>query len=264
MVGVLDYHIIFSSSLLRYHINAFSVTPTTIPNSLLINGHGRYSGGPSTPLAVINVVQGKRYRIRLLNIGCKPSYNFYIDNHTFTVIEADGEFTQPLVVDSIPTVAAQRYSFILDANQTIQNYWIRANPTSYRSNFIGGLNSAILRYSGAPIQDPPDRNWTPVNALVESNLHALINPSAPGVPGVGNADISLNLVAEINQTTLLFQINGVSYHSPDIPVLLQILSGSINATQLEPQGSVYTLPPNKVIELSFPGEFLAAAVSLHL
>lgn len=105
-----------------YHENAYLVTPTVIPNSLLINGVGRYPGGPSTPLAVINVVQGKRYRFRLLNMGCKPSYLFSIDNHTLTIIEADGEPTLPLIVDSINIYAAQRYSFILEANQTVDNY----------------------------------------------------------------------------------------------------------------------------------------------
>ncbi|KAF9224262.1 laccase [Gyrodon lividus] len=247
-----------------YHINAFNVRPTNPPDSLLINGLGRYSGGPLTPFSVINVVKGKRYRIRLLNIACKPDYLFSIDNHTFTVIEADGESTEPLVVDSIPISAAQRYSFILEANQTIDNYFIRVNPTSYRSTFDNGLNSAVLRYSGAPIEDPPVRTWPLVNPLIESNLHALNNPSAPGVPGVGNADISLNLVAQINQTTAAFQINGVSYSSPATPVLLQILSGALSTAQLQPQGSVYTLPPNKVVEVSFPGALLAASHPFHL
>ncbi|KAF9233718.1 laccase [Melanogaster broomeanus] len=247
-----------------YHINAFDVTPTTEPDSLLINGLGRYVGGPSTPLSVINVVQGKRYRIRLLSMSCKPDYLFSIDSHTFTVIEADGEPTRPLVIDSIPIYAAQRYSFILEANQTVDNYFIRVNPTSYNSTFNNGLNSAILRYSGAPIEDPPTRKWPLVNPLLESNLHALIAPGAPGVPGVGNADINLNLIAQFNRTSAKFQINGVPYESPTTPVLLQILSGALNVAQLKPQGSVYTLPPSKVVELSFPGTLLPTPHPFHL
>ncbi|KAH7891006.1 laccase [Phlebopus sp. FC_14] len=221
-----------------YHINAFQVTPTTIPDSLLINGLGRYPGGPSSPLAVINVVQGKRYRIRLLSMACKPEYLFSIDNHTFTVIEADGELTEPLVVDSIQISAAQRYSFILEANQTVDNYWIRVDPTTYPSSFDNNMNSAILRYSGAPVADPPTSTWTPINPLAEYNLHALVNPGAPGVAGVGNADVNLNLVAQINLTTARFQINGFSYQSPETPVLLQILSGALNVAQLQPQGQL--------------------------
>lgn len=31
------------------------------PDSTLINGVGRYSGGPQVPLAVVNVEQGKRF-----------------------------------------------------------------------------------------------------------------------------------------------------------------------------------------------------------
>ncbi|KAF9237146.1 laccase B [Melanogaster broomeanus] len=229
---------------------------TTPPDSLAINGVGRYFGGPSTPLSVINVVKGKRYRIRLINMACTPDYLFSIDSHTFTVIEADGELTRPLVVDSIPISVGQRYSFILEANQTVDNYFIRVNPTSYTSNFSNGLNSAILRYSGAPIEDPPTRTWPLANPLVESNLHPLSDPGAPGAPGVGKADINLNLVGHFNETSGKFDINGVTYLPPTIPVLLQILSGALTAAQLQPQGSVYTLPPNKVVEVSFPGTFL--------
>ncbi|KAF9237144.1 yellow laccase [Melanogaster broomeanus] len=239
-----------------YHINAFNVVATTVPDSLLINGAGRYVGGPSTPLSVINVVKGKRYRMRLISMACKFDYLLSIDNHAFTVIEADGELTRPLIVDSIPISAAQRYSFILEANQTADNYFIRANPISYTSNFSNELNSAILRYSGAPIEDPPTRTWPLVNPLVESNLHPLSDLGVPGVPGVGKADINLNLVGHFNNASGKFDINGVTYVAPETPVLLQILSGALTVAQLKPQGSVYTLPPNKVVEVSFPGTFL--------
>ncbi|PBK95196.1 Cupredoxin, partial [Armillaria gallica] len=50
-----------------------------------------------------------------------------------------------------------------------------------------------------------------------------------------------------------FTINGVSFHPPPIPVLLQILSRTQAADKLLPAGSVYTLPPNSTVELSMPG-----------
>ena len=53
------------------------------PNSTLINGKGRYSGGPSADLAVVNVEQGKRYRFRLVSISCDTYWTFSIDGHSF-------------------------------------------------------------------------------------------------------------------------------------------------------------------------------------
>lgn len=40
---------------------------------------------------------------------------------------------------------------------------------------------------------------------------------------------------------------------PTLPVMLQVLSGAQAAQDLLPAGSVYSLPPNKVIEISIPG-----------
>lgn len=235
-----------------FHMNAYDVTGTTNPDAILINGRGRYEGGPLVPLSVLSVVQGKRYRIRLLNMACKTSFTFSIDSHTFTVIEADSENTLPLVVDSVQIFAGQRYSLILNANQTVDNYWIRANP-NYNTTFAGGQNSAILRYEGASQRDPINRDWTLSNPLSEPNLHALESPAAPGHPGVGDADVSLNLVAMWDDDIGRFLINGYSYIPPTSPVLLQILTGQLDAGQLQPYGSVYTLPPHKTIELSVPG-----------
>lgn len=232
-------------------MNAYDVAFTDTPASTLINGVGRYLNGPPVPLSVVTVMPGKRYRIRLMNMACKPNFVFTIDNHVFTVIEADSEYTTPLVVDAIQIFAGQRYSFILNADQPVDNYWIHALP-NYDTTFAGGLNSAILRYEGAPIAEPVYRNWTASNPLMEYNLHPLVDPAAPGAAESGGADVSINLES-VWDDNMRFLINGYSYTSPSTPVLLQILNGNVNASELSPNGSVYTLPPNKTIELSVPG-----------
>ncbi|KAG0702905.1 laccase [Suillus ampliporus] len=219
-----------------------------VNNSTLINGLGRYQGGPNSELAVVNVEYGKRYRLRLIAISCAPNFAFSIDNHNLTVIEADGELTEPLLVDSLQILPGQRYSAVLNANQPVDNYWIRALPNIPNDDFDAGQNSAILRYKGAPITEPTTNQTDSIIPLIETNLHALINPGAPGVPEYGKADINLMMV--VNKTNGLFYINGFAFNPPSVPVLLQILSGAQNATDLLPHGSVYALETNKVVELT--------------
>lgn len=249
----------------RYHTVAKAAGKFPTADSALINGAGRYSGGPATRLASVVVQKGKRYRIRLVSISCDPNYTFSIDGHTFTVIEVDGISTQPRVVDQIQIYAGQRYSFVLTANQTVGNYWIRANPNLGTTGFLGGLNSAVLRYVGANMtSDPTTNQTTSVNPLVEASLIPLVSPGAPGTAKVGGADVVINLDLGFNLTTFDFTVNGVTYVPPTVPVLLQILSGNFAATQLLPNGSVYTLPPNKVVELSIPAGVAGGPVSTNL
>jgi iron transport multicopper oxidase len=84
------------------------------------------------------------------------------------------------------SVAGQRYSFVLTANQAVSNYWIRTVANGGTAGFDNGINSAILRYVGAPIQDPATNAATAVAPLVETNLHPAVGqPPVPGlaVPG---------------------------------------------------------------------------------
>jgi len=226
-------------------------------NSTLINGKGRYVGGPRVPLAVVNVQSHKRYRIRLLSISCDPFYIFEIDSHRLTVIEVEGQNTYPYTVDNIMIHAGQRYSLVLNANQPVGNYWIRALPSSGFANlstgFGGGTNSAILRYKGARIVDPTTTQKVNGVRLREANIRPLNNAKAPGKPFPGGADLSINLGITVNATDRRYSINGASWADPKVPILLQILSGAQNAKDLLPQGSVYTLPRNKVIEITMPG-----------
>ncbi|KAG1734327.1 laccase [Suillus lakei] len=234
-----------------YHVVApvLSHLIAVIPDSSLINGLGRYAGGPPSDLAVISVEQGKRYRMRLVAMSCDSNFQFSIDDHNFTVIEADGLAIEPLVVDQLQIFAGQRYSVVLVADKPVGNYWMRSLPNLPGASFLGGTNSAILRYQGAPQVDPITFNTPPQNALVETNLHALINPGAPGVPGYGNADINLKLEASISINGT-FYVNGTSFKPPTVPVLLQILSGAREPSQLLPNGSVIVLEANKVVELT--------------
>ncbi|EED78978.1 hypothetical multicopper oxidase / laccase, partial [Postia placenta Mad-698-R] len=61
-----------------------------------------------------------------------------------------------------------------------------------------------------------------------------------------------------------FYVNNFSFTPPTVPVLLQILSGAYTAQELMPEGSVYTLPPNKVIQISMPGGVVGVRHPLHL
>ncbi|KAF8148663.1 yellow laccase [Crassisporium funariophilum] len=236
-----------------YHKTAPSAGLGPNSDSTLINGLGRYAGGPAVPLTVIQVEPHKRYRFRLISISCEPNYVFSIDGHTMTIIEVDGVSVQPLAVDSLQIFAGQRFSFVLNANQPIANYWIRAQPNVGPKGFAGGVNSAILRYIGAPEADPTTTQTPPSSRMLETNLHPLSNPGAPGIPSPGAADVNINLKIDFNFTNMKFTVNGATFAPPTLPVLLQIMSGAQTAQDLLPSGSVYALPPNKVIEISIPG-----------
>ncbi|KAF8600827.1 laccase-4 [Ceratobasidium sp. AG-I] len=230
-----------------------------VPDSGLINGKGRYVGGPATPRSVINVASGKKYRLRVINASAIASYTFSIEGHSLTIIEADGIAHEPLVVDSFQIYAGQRYSVIVNANQPAANYWIRAPMTVAGAGANANLDPtnvfAVLHYSGAPNAEPTTEQGTAIGTpLVEENLHALVNPGAPG--GSAPADVSLNLA--IGRSTvngvLQFTFNNIKYHSPDLPTLLKILAnGATNNADFATSEHTIVLPHDKVIELNITG-----------
>jgi iron transport multicopper oxidase len=246
-----------------YHTPAPSAGLVPTSAATLINGLGRYAGGPASDLTVLTVLPNKRYRFRLVSISCDPNFTFAIDGHNMTIIEVDGVNVEPLVVDEIQIFAGQRYSFILSTDQAVSNYWVRALPNVGTQGFDGGVNSAILRYFNASEVDPTT-NQSSTNPMLETNLHPLVNAAAPGTPTLGDADVTLNFAIGFNFSSFQFNINGATFSPPTVPVLLQILSGTETAQDLLPSGSVYVLPPNSVIEISIPGGAVGAPHPFHL
>ncbi|KAJ7881101.1 laccase [Mycena olivaceomarginata] len=246
-----------------YHTLAKAETGVPAPSSNLIQGLGRTATTLTAPLGIVTVTQGLRYRIRLINIACDPNYVFSIDGHTnLTIIEADGITTTPYSVDSIQIYVGQRYSFILNANQPVGNYWIRANPSTGPKGFVGGINSGVLRYVGAPAADPTSTQDISVTPFNEVNLHPLVNPGAPGSPVAGGVDLPLAL--SLTASGGKFFVNGVSFVPPTTPVLLQILSGAETPQSLLPAGSVIPLPKASTIEIALPGGAVGGGHPFHL
>nr|WGJ61556.1 laccase 15 precursor [Cerrena unicolor] len=246
-----------------YHTLARQIVGVAISDTTLINGLGRNTNGPAdAALAVIDVEAGKRYRFRLVSISCDPNWVFSIDNHDFTVIEVDGVNSKPLNVDSVQIFAGQRYSLVLNANQPVDNYWIRANPNLGTTGFAGGINSAILRYKGAAVAEPTTSQTTSTKPLLETDLHPLVSTPVPGLPQPGGTDVVQNLILGFNAGK--FTINGASFVPPSVPVLLQILSGTTNAQDLLPSGSVFELPLGKTVELTLAAGVLGGPHPFHL
>ena len=78
---LISIHCCANIDLTRYHFVSPQAPPVPTANSTLINGLGRFAGGPNSPLAVVNVSPGKRYRFRLISISCDPNFVFSIDGH---------------------------------------------------------------------------------------------------------------------------------------------------------------------------------------
>jgi FtsP/CotA-like multicopper oxidase with cupredoxin domain len=164
-----------------------------VPESGLINGVNVFACSGSTNSSIpctggtranFTFTPGKRYRLRLINTGyctsagaacCLASwllifisyqliyrafaeFDFSIDGHNMTVIEADGVDMQPVVIDRLPIHVAQRYSVIVEANQPVGNYWARAvmnqNCFAYTNPALDPNVLASIHYEGAPTIQP--------------------------------------------------------------------------------------------------------------
>lgn len=126
-------------------------------HSGLINGKGRFFNSESNayneaPVEVFKVKSGKQYRFRVINVGALYPWDVSVDGHKLTVIATDGFDIEPQTADSFIINAGERFDFILSANQTVGNYWMRAKTLESNRNTSV---EAIVRYEGASETDLP-------------------------------------------------------------------------------------------------------------
>ncbi|XP_060585722.1 uncharacterized protein LOC132741548 [Ruditapes philippinarum] len=135
------------------------VTPKMI--KILVNGRGRkyevtdfvIKGDDTvagyTPYEVFTVSSGERFRFRVIGATARCYFRLMVEDHQLTVITTDGWPITPSTVNSFMIHPGERYDFVLLANQTSGDYWIRIQ--SY-GDCVGGDNdghgAAILHYNG--------------------------------------------------------------------------------------------------------------------
>ncbi|KAK6994735.1 laccase, partial [Biomphalaria glabrata] len=125
-------------------------------HSGLINGKGRYFKPDGTfieaPLSVFTVEQSKSYRFRVIGAGNLYPFRVSIDGHPLKIVATDGNEVDPLLVESFIINPGERYDFVVVANQSIDNYWIRGETLEV--NVKNHTALAIFRYANAPDTDP--------------------------------------------------------------------------------------------------------------
>lgn len=257
------FHTASSDLLAAYTLSTNTASVEQLPQSGTINGVGRTSTDTQPDRPVFTVTSGQRYRFRLINGSAISRFNFQIEGHTLTVIEADGENHVPITVDRLVLQPGQRYSVVVTADQAVGNYWIRA-PMAARVAGTAPTNwatdsdnvNAILRYVGAdevePTSTPPALSGT---ALDEANLVPLTDPAAPGTAVAGGADKVFNLTfaAFTDSTEHGWTVNGVKYVPPTLPTLLQILSGATSSSDFATSENTLIIEHGDVVEVNIFG-----------
>ncbi|KAK8102589.1 hypothetical protein PG984_015735 [Apiospora sp. TS-2023a] len=176
----------------------------------LINGKNPYDCSRSQDPACVGGNQtagrfevrferGLKYRFRIIGAQSDGYMKFAIDGHQLTVISADLVPLQPYKTDSVILASGQRYDVVVEADQPIDNYWLRAiyqtacnnNDNDNKDNILG-----IVRYNpggGADTEESPTKEdpTTTVNRAITNSCGD--EPAESLVPWVahevGDADV---------------------------------------------------------------------------
>lgn len=206
--------------------------------------------------AVTTISKGKRYKVRLLNVGIDNSFAVSLDNHDFLVIAADVTPIEPFTTHWLFITIGQRYDVIITADQPIGNYWFRAEAQDLPipncgENYNNGNIRSIFRYQGAPLRNPtstPEPYTQTCSDPVIVPYHDHIVPSQKLVDG-GTLDSAIEFgVNRVGQTVVKWGLTPTPlYVQWDKPTLEYAWEGNTsfplaaNVLEVTEQGEVSQL-----------------------
>lgn len=147
-MSVSDWYHDEMQTLIPKFISRFNPTGAEpVPNAALFN---------DTQNLTVAIQPGKTYLFRVVNIGAFAAQYLWFENHTMSIVEVDGIYTQPADAEMIYLAAAQRCSFLITAK----------NDTSANYAFVGSMDTVscalYLRILGA--------NWRNRISLILSQM----------------------------------------------------------------------------------------------
>ncbi|KAJ4848166.1 hypothetical protein Tsubulata_018637 [Turnera subulata] len=211
------------------------------PQSLLIQGKGRFNcSTPGTDASNCNasnpecspysmtVVPGKTYRLRITSVTALSALSFQIEGHNMTVVEADGHYVEPFVVQNLFIYSGETYSVLVRTDQDpSRNYWATTNVVSRNATTPPGL--AIFNYypnhprRSPPTIPPPGPYWGDVDPRFNQSVRikarqGFITPP-PKFPD--RVMLFLNTQNDVNGYRR-WSINNVSFNLSHTPYLIAL------------------------------------------
>ncbi|KAH6860803.1 multicopper oxidase-domain-containing protein [Alternaria rosae] len=220
------------------------------PDNILVNGTHINAANDNGQYARINVVKGKKYRIRLINTAVDSTFSVSMDGHPFTVLTSDFVPIKSYVTDQLTLQIGQRYDVVITANQTVDNYWFRVVTGSCGSNKIASAGKpvgAILHYDGASsTANPTFKSSVTMRTGCDDESSTNLIPFVPNtVPTsvmgeVQNHKMSVDSFADPAKNNLFRWLIDGTPHIVDWnnPSLETVLGGS---RSIGPNGNVYTM-----------------------
>ncbi|XP_020519776.1 L-ascorbate oxidase isoform X2 [Amborella trichopoda] len=217
------------------------------PQSLLIQGRGAYNcslvnnqlnslgtgsicntTNPECSPHVIPVVFGKTYRLRIASVTSLSAINFMIEGHNMTIVEADGNYVEPVVVQNLNLYSGETYSVIVKAdNDPSRNYWAAVNILGRMPKTPTG--TAVFNYypnhpKKPPLTTPPNGPlWNDTNyALAQSQSLKALKGFNPGPPFSSDRAINMFFTQNKIEGFSRWSINNFSFVLPSTPYLIAL------------------------------------------
>lgn len=207
-----------------------------------------------TTNAEIKIDTGKTYLIHMVNVGAFIGQFFWIQDHTLTVVEVDGVYTEAKDASMLYIGPGQRYSFLVTiAADQVENIPIvtRMDETSFsmhgaKPKDIFGRGWLMTgRSESLPVAEKPKKSH---------HLNDLILTPLDQQPLLGPVDrnISLNIDMHSIEGVSHWMFNDVNYEVPEMPSLFAALAAGTNATSPELYSKhthTYVLERDEIIEV---------------
>jgi len=220
-----------------------------VPQAFLMN---------DTTSTSLPVDAGKTYLLHLINVGAFVAQYFYIEDHTFKVVEIDGVYTEPAETSILYIAVAQRYTILVETkNSTDKNYPIVMVADS---QLLDTIPSDLQLNSTSWLEYNKDADYP--QAVMKVDQSSSLNPidDTSLVPYdhmelLPDPDITIDvtvIMQDLADGAGYAFFNNISYTRPKVPTLYSVLSSGNYSTDEEIYGE-YTHPTvlqkNQVVEI---------------
>ncbi|KAF2494641.1 hypothetical protein BU16DRAFT_573046 [Lophium mytilinum] len=193
-------------------------------------------------------VSGQSYLLRIVNVAIQSTYKFYLDGHSLTVISMDYVPITPYKTDILNINIGQRYMVIVEADQPVNDYWMRSDNQNACAATTQALDiKGIVRYDGS-------NGTTPTTTAYNYTGECVDEPYASLVPYVSldasdeDEEDKYDVTISANSANLFkWYLSGTTFQSQyDNPTLYQYYQN----------GSAPTYSGNLILDVPNEGEWV--------